>query len=88
VTKAVEPADVGPAAEAFAQEVADNAPLSVQGSKAAIREILAHGALARATDAGVFAVHDEASLRALTSADVQEGLAAMKERRSPGFRGA
>jgi enoyl-CoA hydratase/carnithine racemase len=88
VTKAVEPADLGPAAEALAEEVAANAPLSVQGSKAAIREILAQGALSRTRDAGVFAVHDEASLRALTSADVQEGLAAMRERRPPGFKGA
>jgi enoyl-CoA hydratase/carnithine racemase len=88
VTRAVESSAVGQAAEALAEEVAGNAPLSVQGSKAAIREILAHGALSRASDAGVFAVHDEASLRALTSADVQEGLAATKERRSPGFKGA
>jgi enoyl-CoA hydratase/carnithine racemase len=88
VTKAVDGAALGPAAEALAEEVASNAPLSVQGSKAAIREILAHGALSRATDPGVFAVHDEAALRALTSADVREGLAAMKQRRAPGFEGA
>ena len=88
VTRAVHPADVASTAEALAEEVAANAPLSVQGSKAAIREILSHSALSRAADAGVFALHDEASLRALTSADVQEGLAAMKERRPPGFKGA
>jgi hypothetical protein len=62
--------------------------LSVQGTKAAIREILTHPALARGTHADVFAVHDEASLRALTSADLQEGLAAMRERRKPDFSGA
>ena len=87
VTKAVEPADVAAEALALADVVAANAPLSVQGTKAAIREILAHPSLARGTNADVFAVHDEASLRALTSADLQEGLAAMRERRKPDFTG-
>ena len=88
VTKAVPPGDVAVEARALADTVASNAPLSVQGTKAAIREVLAHPALARGTDADVFAVHDEASLRALTSADLQEGLAAMRERRKPDFTGA
>jgi len=88
VTKAVDPGDLTPVARDLAEQVAANAPLSVQGSKAAIREILGHGALRRATDAGVFAAHDEASLRALTSADAQEGLAAMRDRRPPKFTGA
>ena len=88
VTNAVRPQDVEKAARALADSVAENAPLSVQGSKAAIREILGHGALQRGAHPGVFAAHDEASLRALTSADVQEGLAAMRERRPPDFKGA
>jgi enoyl-CoA hydratase/carnithine racemase len=88
VTKAVQPEDVATAAREMAEAVAANAPLSVQGSKAAIREILSHGALSRSAHAGVFAAHDEASVRALTSADTREGLAAMKERRTPRFTGA
>ena len=87
VTKAVAPDDLEGAARAMADSVAANAPLSVQGSKAAIREILSHGALRRATDTGVFAAHDEASLRALTSSDAQEGLAAMRDKRPPEFTG-
>ena len=88
VSKAVPPEQLAGAARELADQVAANAPLSVQGSKAAIREILGHDALSRVVHPGVFAVHDEASLRALTSADAQEGLAAMRERRPPGFTGA
>jgi enoyl-CoA hydratase len=88
VTMAVEPASLERAARDLAETVANNAPLSVQGSKAAIREVLSHEALSRGEHAGVFAIHDEASVRALTSSDTQEGLAAMKERRTPRFTGA
>jgi enoyl-CoA hydratase/carnithine racemase len=88
VTKSVKDKDVESAARALAEEVADNAPLSVRGSKAAIRTALRHRGLDRATDTGVFAAHDEDALRALTSTDVQEGLAAMRERRRPDFTGA
>lgn len=88
VTRAVKPDEVAAAARALAEDVASGAPLSVRGSKAAIREVLRHGALDRSTDAGVFAAHDEASIRALTSADVQEGLAALRERRPPDFSGS
>jgi len=88
VTKAVPPGEVSSASRDLAELVASNAPISVRGSKAAIREILSHGSLERAAHASVFAEHDEASLRALTSADTQEGLAAMRERRPPDFKGA
>lgn len=87
VMKAVAPDALASEARDLAERVAANAPLSVQGTKAAIREILGHGSLHRATDAGVFAAHDEASLRALTSADAQEGLAAMRDKRPPEFTG-
>ncbi len=87
VTRTVRAKDVEAAARAVAEGVANNAPLSVRGSKAAIRTVLRHRGLDRATDTGVFAAHDEEALRALTSADVQEGLAAMRERRRPDFTG-
>ena len=87
VSRAVEPGELNEAARATAEEVAAGAPLSVQGSKAAIREVLRHGGLDRATTPDRFAAHDEAALRALTSADVREGLSALKERRAARFRG-
>jgi enoyl-CoA hydratase/carnithine racemase len=88
VTRSVKPKEVDAAARALADEIANNAPLSVRGSKAAIRTALRHRGLDRTTDAGVFEAHDEEALRALTSTDVQEGLAAMRERRRPDFTGA
>ena len=87
VTTAVKAKDVEASTRALAEEVAANAPLSVRGSKAAIREVARHRALDRTAHAGIFAAHDEAALRALTSADVQEGLAALRERRRPDFSG-
>ena len=86
-TKAVATEDIEAATRALAEEVADNAPLSVRGSKAGIRAVLRHGALDRETDAGAFAPHDEATLRAVSSSDVAEGLAARKDKRRPQFRG-
>jgi crotonobetainyl-CoA hydratase len=88
VTRAVKAKELDASARALAEEVANNAPLSVRGSKAAIRAVLRHGALERANDVGTFAAHDEEALRALTSTDVQEGLAALRERRPPHFTGA
>ena len=87
VTRSVKAKDLQPSARALAEQVALNAPLSVRGSKAAIRAVLRHGALDRGSDAADFASHDEAALRALSSADVAEGLRAMTERRPPEFRG-
>jgi enoyl-CoA hydratase len=88
VTRVVNPKEVGRAARALAEEVAANAPLTVRGSKAAIRAVLRHGALDRTVHAQEFGSHDEAALRALTSADVREGLAALREKRRPEFGGA
>lgn len=87
VSVAVKPKDLPAAAAGLAEEVASNAPLSVRGSKAAIRAVLRQGALDRVAHADAFVVQDEAALRALTSADVQEGLRAMAEKRPPEFRG-
>ncbi|HJR19016.1 MAG TPA: enoyl-CoA hydratase/isomerase family protein [Actinomycetota bacterium] len=87
VTRTVPSKSVDQAARALAEEVAANAPLSVRGSKAAIRAVMRHAALDRDAHAGAFGPHDEAALRALTSSDVAEGLKAMNERRPPEFKG-
>lgn len=87
VTRAVKTREVDGAARALAEQVADGAPLSVRGSKAVIRTVLRHAALDRKAHAPEFQPHDEAALRALTSADVAEGLRAMTERRPPEFKG-
>jgi enoyl-CoA hydratase/carnithine racemase len=87
VTKAVKSREVESEARALAEDVASNAPLSVRGSKAAIRAVLRHEALDRDRHASSFVPHDEAALRALTSADVAEGLRALGEKRPPDFKG-
>jgi enoyl-CoA hydratase/carnithine racemase len=70
-----------PAAQAFAAKIADNAPLSVAGSKQMLAMIMA------GTDdpegAELRAIMD----RALASADYREGRAAFAERRKPAFTG-
>jgi enoyl-CoA hydratase len=87
VTRAVPAAGLDAAAAALSEDVASCAPLSVRGSKAGIRKVLDHGALSREADAALFGAHDEAALVALTSEDLVEGLAALRERRPPSFRG-
>lgn len=87
VARAVPASELDGAAGECAEAVASAAPLSVRGSKAAIRAIFDRGAVSRETHADVFAEHDAAALRALTSEDLQEGLAALREGRPPSFRG-
>ena len=87
VTRTVKAKEVDENARALAGQVAANAPLSVRGSKAAIRAVMRHAALDREAHPAAFMPHDEAALRALTSMDVAEGLKAMTERREPEFKG-
>lgn len=87
VTRVAKAKDVDRTARELADQVADNAPLSVRGSKAAIRTVLRHSGLTRGVDDQAFAPHDADVLRALTSSDVAEGLRAMNEKRPPEFKG-
>lgn len=81
VHQLVPAADLGPATAALARTIADNAPLSLAGMKATVlralslRETINHHDL------------DELVNRARKSADAQEGVQAMLEKRRPVFRG-
>jgi enoyl-CoA hydratase len=87
VNRSVPAGKLDAAARELCEEVAMCSPLSVRGSKAAIRAILDHGALDRGRDLALFTRHDERALEALQSEDLTEGLQALRERRTPRFTG-
>jgi enoyl-CoA hydratase len=64
---------------AWASEIATFAPLTIQGHKLALNHLEIH----LGDDPGV----SDAFSRAWASADLQEGIAAFRERRPPVFRG-
>ncbi|HEX5145609.1 MAG TPA: enoyl-CoA hydratase-related protein [Conexibacter sp.] len=72
------------AALALAREIAGNAPLSLRGNKAGIRELVA---AAGALDPAVAAQLDAARRGAFASEDLREGLQAFGEKRPPVWRG-
>jgi enoyl-CoA hydratase/carnithine racemase len=74
-------AAVRAAALALAGEIARLAPLAVQGAKRSIQEVLDHMSAVPSDE--VVALVGEA----YGSADLQEGLSAMSEKRRPDFRG-
>jgi len=87
VTAAVPRSALAAAVAGLAERVASCAPLSVQGSKAGLRAIVDHGPLDRMRDGAAFERHDERAIAAAQSEDLREGLAALRERRPPEFRG-
>ena len=80
LTQLVAPDALDAAVDKLADTLAAMAPLAVQGMKRALNEI-GHGAL------DVEACIERARL-CKASADIQEGLAAFREKRAPVFRGA
>ncbi|WP_232475162.1 enoyl-CoA hydratase/isomerase family protein [Neoroseomonas rubea] len=80
LTHLVPPAELDAAVDRLADTLCAMAPLALQGMKLALNEI-AHGAL----DA---AACEERARICKDSADMQEGLAAFREKRAPVFRGA
>lgn len=69
-------------AVALAQEIAANAPLAVQASKASVMTYLVEG------EAAALATLAETQARLASSKDVMEGVAAMMQKRPPVFTGA
>lgn len=87
VTRSVEAASFDAAVGEFASEVADRAPLSVQGTKRAIQAIVDHLSSARSTHPDAVTEIDRLVSNAYNSRDLQEGIAAMTEKRPPDFEG-
>ncbi|HEV2756267.1 MAG TPA: enoyl-CoA hydratase-related protein [Actinomycetota bacterium] len=86
VTRAVPADELEAAARDFAGDLAALSPLSVQGAKAAIGLVERALSDARSTHRAETESIDALVERAYRSDDLQEGLAAMAERRPPRFR--
>jgi enoyl-CoA hydratase/carnithine racemase len=84
VNEVVETEALPATAVALAQEIAGNAPLSLRGNKAAIRELVAAGG---ALDPVVADVLEADRRAAFESEDLREGLRAFGEKRPPVWRG-
>lgn len=88
LTEVVEPGDDGPgpivlsAAAELAGRIARLAPLAVQGAKRSIQAVVDHMSADPSDDVRALVA------RAYGSRDLQEGLAAMSEKRDPDFRGS
>lgn len=72
---------------AWAERVASLAPLSIQGTKRAIQSIADHVGSVRSARPDEVAELDRLVAEAYSSQDLQEGIAAMSEKRPPDFTG-
>lgn len=85
--RSVPASEVTGAAERMAREIAALAPLSVQGSKRAIQAVADDLSNPRDAAPETVAAIDALVAQAYSSADLQEGVAALREKREPQFRG-
>jgi len=78
-----------PEAMAWAHEIAALAPLTLQAHKRALNAVASHLQLRRtdAVEGPLLGELDALAAAAFRSADLQEGLAAFKEKRQPNFEG-
>lgn len=79
--RAVEPAEVRPAADELAARIASNAPFAIRATKAAIRR----GLKLEIKEAARAEAIDQA--RSIETADAREGIAALLAKRDPRFTG-
>jgi enoyl-CoA hydratase/carnithine racemase len=87
VNQAVRAEDVSARAEELARTIASLAPLSVRASKRGIRAVLNGLTTARDADVSTSGDFDLIAAEAFASEDLGEGLDAVRERRTPRFRG-
>ncbi|HET7482146.1 MAG TPA: enoyl-CoA hydratase-related protein [Actinomycetota bacterium] len=88
VTRAVGPDVLGEEVRSFASQIAALAPLSVQGVKRAIQVTVDHMSAARAASPERVAEIDALVTAAYGSRDLQEGIAALADKRPPDFKGS
>ena len=87
VTIVCSPSELEAVALDLAGTIAALAPLSVQGAKLAINAVTGSAANLRAHASDVATEVDKLVVEAYRSSDLQEGLRAMSEKRTPDFRG-
>lgn len=87
ITATVRGAELDAAVASYAEDIARLAPLSVQGAKRTIAVVGDALANARTTSPEDVSAIDDLVMQAYNSADLQEGIAAMSEKRPPDFRG-
>jgi enoyl-CoA hydratase/carnithine racemase len=87
VTQAVSPDNLMTEAHGFASDLATRAPLSVQGTKRAIQAVTDHLGGVRNASPDEIAEIDRLVTEAYSSRDLQEGIAALSEKRDPSFEG-
>ncbi|MEA2452864.1 MAG: enoyl-CoA hydratase [Actinomycetota bacterium] len=87
VGRAVPVDDLDAAVDGLALEIASGAPLSVQGTKRSIQAVVDHLSGAREAKPDVIAEIDQLVANAYNSRDLQEGIQAMAEKRTPEFGG-
>jgi enoyl-CoA hydratase/carnithine racemase len=87
VNRSVPESDLKEATSSLASELAERAPLSVQGAKRSIQLIVDHLSSTRGASPDLVAEIDHLVEQAYGSEDLQEGVKAMSEKRPPNFHG-